>query len=155
MNTFKFIAAAVLMGSFVMSCENTPNNKSKESTETVVQDAHDHNNTSETLKLNNGDKWRVNEEMKPYILESEAILNQYVNENGTDYKVLAERLNEKNSGLIQSCTMKGASHDELHLWLHPHMELIKALGKAENADQSKPIVADLKQSFNTYKQYFQ
>ena len=68
---------------------------------------------------------------------------------------MATQLKEKNNGLIKSCTMNGESHDELHKWLYPHIELIESLSKAESTEAASEIVADLQASFSTYNQYFQ
>lgn len=104
------------------------------------------------IELNSGQKWMVNAEMKPYILEAEQILVQF---DGSDYKTLAEQLKTKNKGLIKSCTMQGRSHDELHKWLHPHMQLIEDLDNADSQEQANRIIGDIKASFETYHRYFQ
>ena len=116
---------------------------------------HQHDDESKALKLNSGVKWVVNEEMKPFILEAESILNQHIKSQSQDYQALAAQLKEKNSGLIKSCTMKGESHDELHKWLHPHIELIESLSNAETAEEANKIITHLQTSFSTYNQYFQ
>ena len=93
--------------------------------------------------------------MKPFIIEAEEILNKYIESQSKDYLTLANQLKEENSGLVKSCTMKGESHDELHKWLHPHIELIESLSKAESAEQASKIITDLQTSFSIYNQYFQ
>jgi hypothetical protein len=82
-------------------------------------------------------------------------LNQYIESKSQDYQNLAAQLKEKNSGLIKSCTMKGESHDELHKWLYPHIELIESLSKAESTEQANKFITDLQASFSTYNQHFQ
>lgn len=139
----------------LFSCGNTSNEKSKEQTETAIHEDHQHTEESESIQLNNGEKWIVNEEMKPFILEAENNLNEYLNSNSSDYKTLAEQLKDKNSGLIKSCTMNGESHDELHKWLLPHMELIKNLAECSNNDEATKVIEQLNASFKTYNQYFQ
>jgi hypothetical protein len=104
------------------------------------------------IDLNNGQKWKVNLEMAPFILEAEQILLQY---NDNDFLALAEQLKNKNKGLIKSCTMDGKSHEELHKWLHPHMQLIESLGAAENKEEANKIISELKASFQTYHNFFQ
>lgn len=124
----------------------------------VVEESHEHvtvNPDSLTLRLNNGDKWLVNEEMKPFVVEAEAALGDFKATDTSDYKSLASKLDELNMGLIKSCTMKGESHDELHKWLAPHMEAITALGEANSSDEAKLLVDRLKESFVTYHQHFQ
>jgi hypothetical protein len=51
--------------------------------------------------------------------------------------------------------MDGKSHEELHKWLHPHMQLIEDLGNADNDQQANEIIAQLNKSFQTYHNYFQ
>lgn len=136
MKIFQISIIAVFFALFAMSCNNTSN----------------HEHAAASIELNNGQKWVVNAEMKPYILEGEQLLLNY---DGTDYKQLAEGLKAKNKGLIKSCTMDGKSHDELHKWLHPHMQLIDALDDAENKEDADKIIAELTSSFQTYHANFQ
>lgn len=113
-----------------------------------------HGGDQQIIQLNNGEKWLVNEEMKPFINDAENILHDYVKSNSTDYKTLAKQLEDKNSGLIKSCTMKGESHDELHNWLHPHIGLIKSLSETTSAEDATLLVSKLEASFKTYHDYF-
>ena len=106
------------------------------------------------IALDNGEKWMVNDEMKPFIEQADKTLNNYISLNGTDYKTLAEKLKVQNNSLIKSCTMKGKGHDELHNWLLPHIELINNLEKSNDTEQSKLIITELKTSFDNYKNYF-
>jgi len=64
-------------------------------------------------------------------------------------------LKDQNNQLIKSCTMKGKSHDELHKWLHPHLELVEALEKSANENEAKGIVLKLQKSNEVYHQYFE
>ncbi|WP_020537301.1 hypothetical protein [Lewinella cohaerens] len=131
---FYTLSIAVLVTLFVTSCMNS------NSSENAV------------IALNNGQKWEVNTEMTPYILDAEKMLNE---SDSNDYATLAKRLKEQNDGLIKSCTMNGESHDELHKWLHPHIQLVEALSKAKNQQEAEKTIAQLKESFQTYNTYFQ
>jgi hypothetical protein len=128
------ISTLILAAFFALSCNNSAN--------------HD----QVAIELNNGQKWDVNAEMSPFILGGEMILKEYDNAN---YKELAEQLKRENKKLIESCTMDGKSHEELHKWLHPHMQLIEDLGNADNDQQANEIIAQLNKSFQTYHNYFQ
>jgi len=148
--TMTVLAISLLL----FSCGETSSEKTNAQTETITQEVDGKDDEMQTIKLNNGEKWLVNEEMKPFILESEIILNDYIESSSTDFKTLAERLNEKNSKLIESCTMNGESHDELHKWLYPHMNLIRSLAQEENTESAASIVRELALSFETYHKYF-
>lgn len=107
-----------------------------------------------SLTLNNGEKWEVNDEMKPHIIQGENVLNDYISKGNTDYQSLVKELESQNAKLIKSCTMKGKSHDELHKWLHPHMELIDNLENAESNEAADKAINDIKLSFDQYSNYF-
>lgn len=139
---------------------NDANEKStqKETTETtapVETTAHHHNDSDgEAIELNNGERWLVNDEMKPFVTTGEDLVEAYLQDNKTDYKALAERLKEQNIQLIESCTMDGKSHDELHKWLHPHLELVKELEQEGNTEKANGIVSQLQHSYKDYHTYF-
>lgn len=135
------------------SCNNATE-KSTMHQETESHTEHHHDENSEAIELNNGEKWLVNEEMKPFVLKGEELVNEYIQANKTDYKELAVQLKDKNSQLIKSCTMDGKSHDELHKWLHPHLELVKELDNETDAVKAKEIVVKLQNSYQQYQIYF-
>ena len=113
------------------------------------------NSDTSDLTLNNGEKWKVNTEMKPHIEKGNEILTAYLVQKNTNYQKLAEDLISQNNSLIKSCTMKGESHDELHKWLNPHMGMIKDLSNANDLKEAELIVTQIEQSFNIYKGYFE
>src|SRR5690554_4490896 len=93
------------------SCNNSEKATTSETEDkhTETHSEHHHNESSDALELNEGEKWIVNEEMKPFVSEQEALLNAYVQSNQSDYETLAEQLQEQNQLLIKSCTMTGKS----------------------------------------------
>jgi hypothetical protein len=109
----------------------------------------------QNIRLNDGEKWPVNEEMKPHILNAESLLVEYINSQKTDYNVLAQQLDEHNMSLINSCTMRGQGHDELHKWLYPHMTLINTLKETNNETTADSVITELQASFGQYHTYFQ
>ena len=135
------------------SCNNSTE-KSTTHQETENHAEHRHDESSEAIELNNGEKWLVNEEMKPFVLKGEELVNAYIQNNQTDYKALAQQVKDQNSQLIKSCTMGGKSHDELHKWLHPHLEIVKALEEEKDATKASGIVSQLQKSYRSYHQYF-
>ena len=145
---FSFAFCALL---FLSNCaKNTEKSETSEKAETAVQ----RDDATEALTLDNGQKWKINKEMQPFILKGSDLVNQYLKENKTDYKALAAELSTQNSQLVKSCTMKGKSHDELHKWLHPHLELVEQLGNESNAENAQKTVLKLQESYQTYQQYF-
>jgi len=152
------VSALILLAS--VSCENK-NGEQHNHNDHTEHHEHEHEDDSQehkdehedqkTLSLNNGEKWKVNSEMTPHIEKSQEVLENF---KGDNYMTLAEDMMEHTNKLIQSCTMDGASHDELHKWLHPHIELIKKLKTEKDQQKVKEIVDELKESFEVYHTYF-
>jgi len=150
---------------FLVSCDNT----TEAPTDTVEHhehpagddehpagEDHDHSHDDgEPIALNDGKKWEVNEEMHPFVNAGESFVKEYAESGDEDYKSLAENLAGENSKLISSCTMDGVSHDELHKWLHPHLELTNELKNADNVQEASHIVDELLESYEIYHTYFE
>ncbi|MBP6625163.1 MAG: hypothetical protein WAT92_22220 [Saprospiraceae bacterium] len=141
----------LLLAVFTLNCKN----QNKDEAHANLPTAAVEEPNIQTINLNDGEKWAVNEEMKPFISDSEKILNEFIAKKSKDFITLAAQLKEKNSGLVKSCTMQGASHDELHKWLHPHMKLIESLANASDLEAASKTIDELKESFITYNQFFQ
>jgi hypothetical protein len=155
MQKLKIILSALILSLILISCGNTAKEITKDQHGKEAQISQSDEKENSTIKLNQNEKWLINEEMKPFITDSESILIDYITQGTNDYKALATQLKENNSKLIKSCTMQGESHDELHKWLHQHMDLIAALEKAENIETAQQTVNQLKESFITFNTYFQ
>ncbi|WP_432670824.1 hypothetical protein [Flavobacterium sp. SM2513] len=135
----------------LISCKNDKQTTTSEETPEMEQVQEEH---SESIQLNNNEKWPVNEEMKPYVMQGEAVVNSYLETNNTDYAALATQLKDLNTKLIKSCTMDGKSHDELHKWLHPHLELVEKLGNTTDPAAGKSATQEVSDSYKSYHQYF-
>ena len=142
------------ISSFLLWSCNSNAEKSATHQEAETHVAHQSDENSEIMELNNGEKWVVNEEMKPFVLKGSELANAYIEDGQSDYKALASQLKDQNNQLIKSCTMDGKSHDELHKWLHPHLEIVKALEDETDEAKANQIVLSLQKSYQDYHHYF-
>lgn len=152
----KKIFLMVLSAAFLWSCNSgTQNESAQHDADTVAGHEHHYNESDAPLELNDGERWVVNEEMKPYVAKSEELLATYQQNDNADHQALGTQLQEQNTLLIQSCTMTGKSHDELHKWLHPHMALIAELSSTTDEVEAERLTRQIKASMDTYHAYFQ
>jgi len=149
------IILSFALSAILLSCNNSATSDKEVHTETATHEKHEHEESSEAIELNNGEKWKVNEEMKPYVTKGSELVSTFIQNEDTDYKTLTEQLKSENNQLIKSCTMDGKSHDELHKWLHPHLELVEKLEKTHEAKDADAIVHQLDKSYQDYQNYFQ
>ncbi len=120
--------------------------------ETVAHEEDHHNHESEAIMLNNGEKWKVVENMSGYIRNMEKAVNEF---EGEDYPTLAKTIDENIRELTANCTMEGQAHDELHKWLLPFIELSEKFDVATELEEQEKIYQEFKASFKTYNTYFE
>lgn len=147
---------------FAWSCAEQSGNKQTEGalSETVQtethNDAHQHDTDAQPqLELIDGKKIAINAEMKPHLENSRNILKAYLESGGQDYKKLAEDMESSNSKLIKSCTMQGADHEMLHVWLHPHLELVANLKSENSPEKAKELIREIEDSYKEFDLFFE
>ena len=98
----KSIILSTILGLMLFGCNNQAAENHDESHNAEQHEDHDHaaSEESEALELNNGEKWKVNEEMTPFIVKAESELKAYISSKGTDYKKLAEKQAEVGTEVI-------------------------------------------------------
>lgn len=161
----RIILSTFLGLSLLLSCEKKHenpdlHNHSNEQINHDLSESHtdnvpdEHSFATSKIELDNGKKWKTNVEMHPFILEQEQLLDEFESDKD-DYKKLATDLKASNDKLIKSCTMKGKSHDVLHVWLTDHMKLMDDLSKTESPKEAERIVGHLEDSMENFHIYFE
>jgi len=123
---------------------------SLDSTATVFDDAW-----LTEIQLNDGARWDANMETTEGVLKMQELLKSQTSTSIEDYNQLAEQLNAAKNTVVAKCTMKGPSHDNLHVWLVPLIEKIDLLLKVESIEEASRIKNSISQSLEAYNNYFQ
>lgn len=150
----KTVTLAVLSLVLFACKSNSDNTSTNKSTVPATKEQHQHEH-SETIELNNGEKWKVEDHMLLHIRNMEKDVATFSKEESTDYNKLAEKLEGNIELLTSNCTMEGRAHDELHKWLVPYMDLVTNLSNAKNEQEGKKHFQAIKESFVTFNTYFQ
>lgn len=111
--------------------------------------------THQALQLSENGRWQVNEEMIPFIAEGEKLIQDFVEQQNSDFEQLAQQLEDINNKLITSCTMTGESHDQLHNWLHPHLKLVADLKINPTKETAQRVMEQLNLSYEEYHKFFE
>ena len=151
----KITISLTVISLFLFSCSNTSNEKSKQQTETVTHEEHQHNDEMQTIELNNGEKWKVDANMITHIRNMENDIISFSTVEKKDFKLLSKKLQANIDLLTSNCTMKGKAHDELHKWLLPYIDLVKELSEAKDETEATKQFENIQNSFTTFNQYFQ
>ena len=107
------------------------------------------------IELNNGAKWKVDENMMVHIKNIENDIISFAGTEKKEYKLLAEKLQSNIDLLTSNCTMKGQAHDELHKWLVPYIELVDVLSENQDSTDAVSHFQNIEKSFLLFNQYFQ
>ncbi|CAI8163704.1 MAG: Uncharacterised protein [Formosa sp. Hel3_A1_48] len=107
------------------------------------------------IKMNNGAKWTANPETNEGVFRMKSVLITSNPKELNDYHTIANALNKEKNYVIKECTMKGPSHDNLHLWLLPLVEKIDALKEANTLNEAQHIYKSIEQNVSAYDDYFE
>jgi hypothetical protein len=124
-------------------------------TAAITQKEHQHNTETQIIELNNGVKWKVDDNMLVHIRNMENDVQEYTTTEQKNYRLLADKLQKNIDLLTSDCTMKGKAHDELHKWLLPYIDLVKELSETEDQAEAAKQFENIQTSFITFNQYFQ
>lgn len=162
----KTILMAAILGTFLVGCNETKNKEehleNTEVTETLhdehigeIADAHGLDNSwVNEIELDNGNKWDANPETNEGVKKMMDILQNKEKKSVEDFHALASELNEVKNYVVKECTMKGPSHDNLHVFLHPLIEKIDALGKVTTVEKGVEITKSIEDNIRGYYNYF-
>lgn len=106
------------------------------------------------IQLNNGQQWQANDETTEGILKMTELIEKSNPSTPEDYQNLGKRLNEENNLVIKKCTMKGPSHDNLHIYLQPLIGKIGELRTVESSEKGEQLLAEIKDHLEAYHSYF-
>lgn len=164
------IVSAVLLG-----CNDTKNQNQNGASEIVEEMHHGHDTSAsmgdhkeidhathaaanawmDEIQLNGDDKWEANLETTEGVDKMLNLVKTSDPKTVEDYHTLASKLNEDKNYVVKKCTMEGPSHDNLHVFLHPLIEKIEALGKVSSTDEGAEVTANIQENLEGYYDYFQ
>lgn len=147
----------------IISCKETKKENSDEvenTTETVDHGSHAvaaqelDNVWANDIVLNNGTKWQANKETTDGVEAMLLLINETNPSTIDDYKELGEKLNDVKNTVVEECTMKGPSHDNLHIWLYPLIKKIELLQHSETTTEGTETLTGITDNLNAYYTYF-
>ena len=158
---------AILLSAFsllMISCKETKNeNHAADETITTETSSHEthtesanelNNDWVDDIVLNNGVKWQANKETTDGVRAMLSLITKSQASTIEDYNELGDKLNGVKNTVVKECTMKGPSHDNLHVWLYPLDQKIELLQKTETDKEGAETLAVIIDNLNAYTTYF-
>jgi len=155
----KGIITAAILSVLLIGCKD--NKTSNTETSGEIEMTHDHNtahvlNNSwvDEIQLDNGNLWEANSETNEGVEKMLDLTKSRNLQTVEDYHGLSKDLNEVKNYVVRECTMKGPSHDNLHVFLHPLIDKIDALGKVSSAKEGQRTTEAIQENLELYQKYF-
>lgn len=152
----------------LVGCKDNKNQESKTEITTVEQPAEvkeEHYNDEASnvyenawaneIVMNNGSKWQADSKTNEGVQRIQNTIKTQTTSTLEEYHKLAELLNDDKNNVVKNCTMKGASHDNLHVWLLPLIAKIEALSDTKTVEDAAKIKHSIEENVNGYSTYFQ
>ncbi len=107
------------------------------------------------IKLDTDAKWQANSETNEGVQKMKNSIKEQKTNTLSEYHQLAQKLNNDKNYVIKNCTMKGDSHDNLHIWLLPLLAKINILSEVKTIKEALKIKESIKDHINKYEDYFE
>lgn len=138
--------------------EQTSVNETKTPTEkrvaALLSDPVLSNEWEKEIQLDGKSKWLANKETTQGVNNMLNILENTIVGPEMNFKALGTKLKSEINVVIQKCSMKGPSHDNLHVFLMPLIEKVDALQQENDIEKNKALVASIFYNLEAYATYF-
>jgi hypothetical protein len=148
----------------IVSCKDSKNQEKEINTDAVEATHEDYiekasnvyaNSWIKEIETNEDGKWEANAETNEGVQKMQNNIKTHITNTLDAYHKLAEQLNDDKNYVIKNCTMKGAPHDNLHVWLLPLMEKIEALSESKTVEEASKLKQSIVENVNAYSNYFE
>ena len=112
------------------------------------------NDWTNDIQLNEGKKWVANVETTVGVIKMKNTIKTHKTIDLEGYHQLAVQLNIEKDYLIVHCSMKGAGHENLHVWFFPLVAKIHALSEAITVEDASRLKQSISENVNAYYNYF-
>ncbi len=144
----------LITGALLVSC-------SDDKTESLPPNADDHSSHLSVtpddgldgLSLDSGQKWKMDDHTRSVFSEmAESFLgSDHSHAEEETLKKAGSDLQDLITKLVQGCTMTGAAHDQLHVYLTGYIPAVAALSETGQIENAKTV----KRYLEMYGQYFE
>ncbi len=150
----KYLANSVLVVSMLFGSCSQPQDRQTQDPSPDVEVNEQSNHGFPAIELNNGAKWGANPETTKGIENMILIVEDFQELEDSSYGALSDELESEFILIFKNCTMKGATHDQLHNYLLPMRVFFKKL-TSDDVEVRRTNLGLLKTHLSKYDMYFE
>ncbi len=121
----------------------------------TINESNLNNAWTDNMELDGDKKWVANKETNMGVIAMLSLIRTDKSNSIDDYKKLGDALNKEKNMIIKECTMKGASHDNLHVFLMPLIDKVALLQNTSKIEDGSKVNANLLEHLELYDTYFE
>jgi hypothetical protein len=152
---------SIVLSLFALTILNSCSEPAKEesTTSAVIEQQKEeqtepHSKEIAVLSLNKGEKWVANKETHDGMSIIKTILEKNQPATVEEFQEIGNEFSLQTKFIISNCSMKGESHDQLHLVLLPVLDNIKALKTSTTIEAGKTALTELDKNILDYFTFF-
>ena len=117
------------------------------------ENPNEQENTIMVIPLNNGNKWKADQATKKNVAAMVQVVNDGNYADTGKRRQLYANVQTKIDTLVIQCSMQGAEHEALHLWLEKVLKDMKKL--KEESTEYREVHATLKKDIAKFYAFFE
>lgn len=117
------------------------------------ENPNEQENTITVIPLNNGNKWKADQATKKNVAAMVQVVNDGNYADTGKRRQLYANVQTKIDTLVIQCSMQGAEHEALHLWLEKVLKDMKKL--KEESTEYREVHATLKKDIANFYAFFE
>lgn len=111
------------------------------------------------LSLNDGQKWVADQHTVDSMKAMQTVIKKFEKERTRptveDYATLGSQLEKELHALIRGCTMEGADHDQLHVWITLFAPALQDLVDADQVKSGRAAAKTITHLVGQFDKYFE
>ncbi len=121
----------------------------------TINESNLNNAWTDNMELDGDKKWIANKETNMGVIAMLSLIRNDKSNTINDYKKLGDALNKEKNMIIKECTMQGASHDYLHVFLLPLIDKVEMLQNTSDIKDGSKVKTNLLEHLELYDTYFE
>jgi len=155
MNRNSKILANIFIVIIFVGCGNKQENPTPE--QTVVAEDHSHQmaDSFAGMKLNEDQKWMMDEHTRSSFKKMVASFKASDHSTVAGLQNIGGELRGQVNELLKGCTMDGAAHNQLHIFMTGYIPAVDSLSSSVELETGKRQAMKIKEYLEVYDTYFE
>ncbi|KAA3611172.1 MAG: hypothetical protein D8M58_14450 [Calditrichaeota bacterium] len=152
---FSGIIIFILLTIFILACGNNKHSKVDSEQNNSEIHAHQIADSISGMQLNDGQKWLMDEHTRSSFKKMASTFSASDHSSIEGLQGVGVELRGQVNELLKGCTMDGAAHDQLHVFMMGYIPAVDSLSSSNNLELGQEQAIKVKEYLDAYSVYFE